>query len=155
MAGVVLASRESHADDASARAGRASVGLALLSAVGFGGFFALSDAPADASVPWTLVLVRGAALPVVIAIVLATRPPLPGRRLGLGVLAVGCIDLFATSLLALANTKGDLSVVSVLGSMYPVTTVLLAAAVLHERLARPQLAGVVLALAGVGLVASG
>ena len=44
--------------------------------------------------------------------------------------AVGTIDLAATALLALANTKGDLSVVSVLGGMYPVVTVMLAAVVL-------------------------
>jgi drug/metabolite transporter (DMT)-like permease len=89
-------------------------------------------------------------------VVLLTRPQQrPSRRLALGIAAVGTIDLAATSLIALANTKGDLSVVSVLGGMYPVATVLLAAVILHERLARPQLAGVVLALGGIAAVAAG
>jgi drug/metabolite transporter (DMT)-like permease len=155
VAGVVLASREQQEDAQAAATNRAAVGLALLGAVGFGGFFALTDAPADASVPWTLVCARAAALPFVAAVILRRRPAWPPRRFGLGIAVVGCIDLLATALIAVAQTKGDLSVVSVLGSMYPVATVLLAAVVLHERIARPQVVGVALALAGVGAVAAG
>jgi drug/metabolite transporter (DMT)-like permease len=155
VGGVVLASREQHETDEAAAAGRTSVALALLSAVGFGGFFALTDAPADHSVLWTLVLARSAPIPFVAAIALWQRPALPSPRFALGLCAVGTIDLLATGLIAVANTKGDLSVVSVLGGMYPVATVLLAAAVLHERLRPPQLAGVVLALGGVAAVAAG
>jgi drug/metabolite transporter (DMT)-like permease len=155
VAGVVLASREQHETDEAAAAGRASIALALLSAVGFGGFFALTDPPADHSVLWTLVLARSAPIPFIVAIALARRPRLPSPGFALGLCAVGTIDLLATGLIAVANTKGDLSVVSVLGGMYPVATVLLAAAVLHERLRPPQLAGVLLALGGVAAVAAG
>jgi drug/metabolite transporter (DMT)-like permease len=155
VAGVVLASREEHDDAEAAADARAAIGLALLSAVGFGGFFALTDAPADASVPWTLVICRSAALPFIALVIARIRPALPGGRLALGLAAVGCVDLLATALIAIANTKGDLSVVSVLGGMYPVITVLLAAAVLHERVRAPQVLGIVLALGGVGVVAAG
>jgi drug/metabolite transporter (DMT)-like permease len=155
VCGVVLASREQHDSAEQAAASRASIALALLAAVGFGGFFALTDAPADASVLWTLVLARGAAILLVGAVVLVNRPPLPSRRFALGLCGVGTIDLLATGFIALANTKGDLSVVAVLGGMYPVATVLLAAAVLHERLRPPQLVGVILALGGVAAVATG
>jgi drug/metabolite transporter (DMT)-like permease len=155
VCGVVLASREQHDTEAEAAAGRASIALALLSAVGFGGFFALTDAPSDASVLWTLVLARSAPIPLVAAVVLITRPALPPPRMALGLCGVGTIDLMATGCIALANTKGALSVVAVLGGMYPVATVLLAAAVLHERLRPPQLVGVVLALTGVAAVATG
>jgi drug/metabolite transporter (DMT)-like permease len=155
VAGVVLASREQHDDAAAAAAGRTAIGLALLSALGFGGFFALTDAPADASVPWTLVLARSAALPFVLIVIARGRPALPSGRFALGIAGVGCIDLLATALIALANTKGDLSVVSVLGGMYPVATVLLAAIVLHERVAPPQVVGIALALGGVAAVAAG
>jgi drug/metabolite transporter (DMT)-like permease len=157
VVGVVLASREQHEDVEAAAASRRAVLLALVSAIGFGGFFALTDAPSDASVPWTLVLARSAALPFVALIIARRRPTLtlPGRTLALGIAAVGTIDLLATALIAIANTKGDLSVVSVLGGMYPVMTVLLAAVVLKERVAAPQVVGIVLALGGVGAVAAG
>jgi drug/metabolite transporter (DMT)-like permease len=155
VAGVVLASREEHDGAEATAAGRRALGLALLSAVGFGGFFVLIDAPADVSVPWTLVVSRGAAVPFVALVILKTRPAFPTARFGLGIAAVGCVDLLATALLSLAQTEGDLSVVSVLGGMYPVATVLLAAAFLHERVRAPQLVGIVCALGGVGAVAAG
>jgi drug/metabolite transporter (DMT)-like permease len=155
VSGVALASREQHDDDAAAAAGRASIALALVAAVGFGGFFALSDAPADASVPWTLMLVRAAPIPLVALLASRARRPAVGSRFLLGVAGIGTIDLAATALIAVANTKGELSIVSVLGGMYPVATVLLAAGVLHERVRASQLAGIVLALVGVAAVAAG
>jgi drug/metabolite transporter (DMT)-like permease len=153
--GVVLASREQHADAQAAETGRAAIGLALLAAVGFGGFFVLTKAPAESSVLWTLVLARFAPLPFVAVLVLKLRPVLPSPRQAIELVGIGLVDLSATALIALANTQGELSIVSVLGGMYPVMTVLLAAAVLHERLRGAQLAGVGLALSGVALVAAG
>ncbi|HEU4974743.1 MAG TPA: DMT family transporter [Baekduia sp.] len=155
VAGVALASREVHDDEESARAGRSGIALAAVAAVGFGGFFVLSHHPAEASVVWTLVLVRAAPLPVVAAIALRGAPLRAGRGMTLGVAAIGTIDLAAITLVAVASTRGELGVVAVLGSMYPVVTVLLAAAFLGERVRPPQLAGVVLALGGVAAVAAG
>jgi drug/metabolite transporter (DMT)-like permease len=57
-------------------------------------------------------------------------------------------------LYGLANRHGQLSVVAVAGSLYPVATVLLARVVLHERLIRVQALGVSLALVGVALIAA-
>jgi drug/metabolite transporter (DMT)-like permease len=153
VVGVVLASREEHADDEAQASSRTSVALALVAAVGFGAFFALTDAPADESVPWMLVLARGAALPLVAAAAWRSRPAVLSRRVALGLAVVGTIDLAAMALIGLANTKGALSIVSVLGGMYPVATVVLAAVVLHERLRTPQLLGIALALGGVAAVA--
>ena len=55
----------------------------------------------------------------------------------------------------LASRRDDVSVVSVLGSLYPVVTVLLARGLHGERLGRLQSAGVAGALAGVVLIATG
>ena len=53
---------------------------------------------------------------------------------------------------AIALTLGMAATVSVLGSLYPLATVVLARAVLHEHVTSSQRAGVIAALAGIGLV---
>jgi drug/metabolite transporter (DMT)-like permease len=155
VVGVVLASREADAGTGRAAAGRASIALALAAALGFGSYFALSDAAADESVLWLLVVARIVVLPVLAAIVLVRRPPRPTRPDALALVAAGTLDVSATGLYGLANTKGALSIVSVVGSLYPVTTVLLARAVLGERIRAVQTAGILAALAGVALIAAG
>jgi drug/metabolite transporter (DMT)-like permease len=69
-------------------------------------------------------------------------------------LLVGVFDVGANATFAYASRHGLLSVVSVLSSLYPAVTVVLARAVHAERLARVQLFGVIGALAGVVLIAS-
>ena len=80
-----------------------------------------------------------------------------GRRaLAAGLLvAVGLCDVTANGLLALALTKGLVSLVSVLASLYPVVTALLARQVLGERLRRIQAIGATAAMVGVLLAAGG
>jgi drug/metabolite transporter (DMT)-like permease len=55
----------------------------------------------------------------------------------------------------MALTRGELSVVAVIGSLYPIGTVLLARVLLGERMRRIQLAGVLAAFVGVALVTAG
>jgi drug/metabolite transporter (DMT)-like permease len=69
------------------------------------------------------------------------------------VAAVGLADVSANALFAVASTHGLLALVSVLGSLYPIVTVLLAHVLLGERLTRAQRAGVALALGGVAVIA--
>jgi drug/metabolite transporter (DMT)-like permease len=153
--GVILASREVHADLDQAAVARTSIGLALLAALGFGTYFIGADVAADDSVLWTVVLGRAIAVPVVGFIVLTRAVALP-RGGDLRVLcAAGAVDLLATALYGVANTHGDLSIVSVVGSLYPIATVMLARAVLDERVRTVQAVGVVAALSGVALIAAG
>jgi drug/metabolite transporter (DMT)-like permease len=161
LAGVILASRESEpAEDLGAahrRAGRAAVGLALVAALGFGTFFVGVDrASATAEVPWVLAIARSCSLVLVLIAALVARPRLPRDPASLGALAmVGVLDLGANGLFALATTEGLLSVVAVLGSLYPAVTVVLARFVLSERVSRLQEVGVVLTLAGVVAISAG
>jgi drug/metabolite transporter (DMT)-like permease len=155
VAGVILASRESHADAERAAAGRLSIGLALLAAIGFGSYFVMADAAADDSVLWLLVLSRTVPVPALVALAWARHMPLPPTRNGLLLALAGTLDCGATGLYGLANTKGALSIVSVVGSLYPVMTVVLARLVLGERIRLVQRIGVAAALAGVALIASG
>ena len=78
-----------------------------------------------------------------------------GKRSLAAVAAVGLCDVAANALFALASGRGLLAIVSVLGSLYPVMTVLLAHVVLGERLTRVQIAGVGIALAGVAALSAG
>jgi drug/metabolite transporter (DMT)-like permease len=68
---------------------------------------------------------------------------------------IGAFDNLANVTFALAAQSGMLALVSVVASLYPVSTVLLARGFLHERMSRAQLAGVVTAFAGVVLIALG
>jgi len=153
--GVLLASREQHDDAERAAAGQLSVVLALVAAVGFGSYFVMSDAAADDSVLWLLVLSRSIPVPALALFAWSRRmrPP-TGRTAGI-LVAAGTLDCGATALYAVANTKGALSIVSVVGSLYPVMTLILARGVLGERIRRVQQVGVVAALAGVAMIAAG
>lgn len=65
---------------------------------------------------------------------------------------LGMGDLLANLLFAAASAQGVVSIVAVLGSLYPVATLVLARIFLHERLRGIQLVGVALTVAGVILV---
>jgi drug/metabolite transporter (DMT)-like permease len=92
----------------------------------------------------------------VIVIVLAvaatrTRPAVPAPMFP-QLLLTGFLDTGANGLFVLAAQRGFLSLVSVLASLYPVATVVLAHVALGERLGRLERTGVATALAGVALV---
>jgi drug/metabolite transporter (DMT)-like permease len=71
------------------------------------------------------------------------------------VLAAGILDVSANLMFAAGSQRGLVSVAAVLGSLYPVATVALAALVLHERMGRLQAVGAGVALAGVVMIAAG
>jgi drug/metabolite transporter (DMT)-like permease len=155
VCGVVLASRECHDDAERAAAGSLSVALALVAALGFGSYFVLSDSAADDSVLWLLVLSRVIPVPALAALAWNRRMRFPSPDAARVLVLAGTLDCSATGLYALANTKGALSSVAVVGSLYPVMTVILARVVLGERIRRVQQVGVVAALAGVAMIAAG
>jgi drug/metabolite transporter (DMT)-like permease len=158
IVGVVLASREDDAGTADRRLQRQSVLLAVVAGLGFGLYFVLAEISSRGDVGWSLLLSRTAATPFVVAFALLAlrRGGLrPGRRDLAVVAAIGILDLGANVLYNTSTTVGDLSTVAVASSLYPVTTVLLAAAVLGERVRGVQRAGVVVALCGVVLIAAG
>jgi len=64
----------------------------------------------------------------------------------------GALDTFGNLLFTLATKAGRLDMASILSSLYPAGTILLAALLLHERPTRRQWAGISLAMAAVVLV---
>jgi drug/metabolite transporter (DMT)-like permease len=150
LAGASLAAR------APGPASRRGIGLALVAAVGFGGFFALLGEAASESALWGLTAARLGSVPLALAAILVVGPgvALAGRTIAM-VCAAGVLDASANMLFALGSQRGLVSVVAVVGSLYPVMTVVLAGSLLDERLSRLQAAGAVLALGGVVLIAAG
>lgn len=69
--------------------------------------------------------------------------------------AVGVLDATANLTFGISSTLGMLAVVAVLGSLYPIVTIVLAWLVLHERLRRVQYFGIGFALVGVALISAG
>ena len=90
----------------------------------------------------------------VVAIALRTVGGITARDLP-ALTLLGVADVSANTLMGFASTFGLLSITAVLSALYPVVTVALAAAILHERLKPIQIAGVLLAFAGVALIAGG
>ncbi len=154
--GIVLAAREPGGSQPS-RNLHASVGLALLAAIGFGSFFVLIDAATeDGGAAWSLLFVRVGEGLLLGAVALVLRPGMPrGLRDASPLLLIGALDYLATAFFALATTQGLLSIVSVVGSLYPAVTVVLARVVLAERVARSQEIGVVVTLAAVAAISAG
>ncbi|MGN6599648.1 MAG: EamA family transporter [Actinomycetes bacterium] len=176
VVGVVLAS----GPELRGAAGVLPVALAGVSAVGFGlALYAIAQGAKSTplmtlvGMRMTSVLLLSVGLVAVAARQRHTRgeghsngqpdrqpDPQPERRRWsradyLWLLAAGVGDVTANWTFGLASTGAYVSIISVLGSLYPVVTVLLAVGVHGERLVRIQLGGVVLALAGVALIASG
>ena len=154
IVGVVAASLERIPDRRGRRFG-VGVGLALAAAVCFGWALVGLSRAASGGTAWSVLTMRGAALPLVLVVVLAARPPLRVSPRAVGLLvAIGAGDTVATLLFSTATTRGLLSVVAVLASLYPIVIVALARVLLMERVARAQLGGVVVALAGVALISA-
>src|SRR4029077_17534822 len=102
---------------------------------------------------WGVLATRSGSVLALLLVGAAFRSRIKGAPPDLAALLALCaLDVGADVLFAFATTLGLLSVVSILSSLYPVATVVLARNVLDDRMARPQQAGIGLALAGVVLI---
>ena len=155
LAGAVLASAEERRADARER--KQAVMLAAVAAGALGLFtYFLGLGSREGTALSTLVGARVGSLTLLLVLALVLRAPVRlGRSALLPVAAVGLCDVAANALFALASGRGLLALVSVLGSLYPVMTVVLAYVFLRERLTPLQLAGVGVALAGVAALSVG
>jgi drug/metabolite transporter (DMT)-like permease len=158
IVGVVLAS----GPELQGRAGARPLLLAAVAALGFGLALLFIAEGSQSSTIMTLVTMRATSVSVLtVALLVALTRGTSRSVLAIGwvdlalVGVVGVGDLLANLAFGAASRRDDVSVVSVLGSLYPVMTVLLARFVHGERLGRAQTWGVAGALAGVVLIATG
>jgi drug/metabolite transporter (DMT)-like permease len=152
IVGVVCASGPEFVGKQSAR----PVLVAALAGFCFGIFFVFLANGSESSALLTVWTMRATVTLgfVVLAIVRRTTGNLE-RRDSAWVLGIAAGDLAANVLLGIATTLGYVSITSVLSSLYPVVTVVIAAVVLRERLLRVQVVGVVVTMLGVALISSG
>jgi drug/metabolite transporter (DMT)-like permease len=150
LAGVGLASIEQHEGSHRLAAG---VGLALLAALGFGFYFPWMHAAGKVDFWWASAVFRTTALLLVATAVTSRRIDVRlSPRLAAIAVGAGIVDTVGNVCFAASSQHGLVSLTAVLASLYPIVTVLLAASLLHERVAPLQRTGIALTLAGVVLI---
>ena len=127
--------------------------LAFGAAVGFGTALTFMAKGSLSSAVMTMVMMRVTTLTMSGAVAVkyrtlggVTKADLPK------LIYVGIADFSANVLLGIASTHGLVSIVMVLGSLFPIMTAVLAFKILHERLHRVQYAGIVMAVVGVAII---
>lgn len=152
LGAVVLVGRTTE-DHPHGRIGARILLLATLSGLGFGLYFVFLAKAGHDSGLWPLVISRfaSAALIVPLARARGAIGLIRGRMLAVVVLAGAC-DALANMCFLLASRHGLLSIASVLTSLYPATTVLLAVTLLREHTSRTQRLGLGLAAGAIVLI---
>ena len=156
LPGIWLVSRQVDDGTGSSASARGAFVDGLLGGVGFGVLFvALAQIPeAAGTLPLALNQLTGALVTVVVATVLRQKWQPTSGAAGWGVTS-GLLGVSGSLAFVEASQLADLGVVAVLASLYPAVTVLLARALLSERLGAGQRLGLVFCSAAVGLIAAG
>lgn len=130
--------------------------LALSSGVAIGLYLtAIGLAPQDSGI-WAATIGRWVStLVMLIAVLVVARKFVAAGFPWLLVIGSGVLDASANGIFQLATQRGLLSIVAVIGSLYPAATVVLARVLLKERLNGVQIAGVVLALSAAAMLSLG
>ena len=133
----------------------AGLAEALAAGVLLGGYLVAIARAGSGTGLWPVAAARVTSICVIGGIALAARRRVaPPRRFLRAIAIVGVLDMAANVLYLLAVRRGLLSLIGVLSSLYPASTIVLARIVLRERLGRLQGLGLVLAGAGVALMAA-
>lgn len=154
-AAILLVAREPAGSDGQRASSRSAFVLAVIAGIGFAVFFIALAETDEAAGVWPLVIARFVSVPIVALIAWRVAGAVVPRERSAVRLAVftGVAEMVANAILLVALRRGPIAVASVFGSLYPVSTVLLARVVLHERVARMQFVGIGLALGALVLVA--
>jgi len=146
---VILVSRESGPHK---KTPTHAIVLAIASGLAIGGYLSILGSAPENSGIWVATIGRWFSSALVIVALLMTLHRGRGASSKSAAfpwnlaLAAGALDALANAVFQLAAQRGLLAIVAVIGSLYPAATVLLARFLLHERMSRVQLTGVVLAL---------
>ena len=128
--------------------------LPLLAGLGFGSYFILMHYATEgiSSTFWPMIASRTAGTLMLLFFVLRQRQSFVIQHDAWGVIFANAIlDVSGNFFYLLALRAGRLDISAVLSSLYPGATVILAWIFLKERIARPQWAGILIALAAIAL----
>lgn len=138
------------------KAARTPVLLAGVAGVGFGIVILAVAKGSEGAILPTLFIQRGVSITIAAIAVVVMRPRPRPKVSDLPMLAgIGAADGGANAAFAAASVRGLVSVASVMSSLYPVVTALMAWRWSGERLSGVQVAGVGAAMTGVILLAAG
>lgn len=126
--------------------------LACLAGVGFGGYFILIAQVEPGYLFIPLVLARTTQFAISLGLILVYRLPFPRLNTSPVALFAGVLDASGNIFYLLAQQYARLDVVVVLVSLFPATTVLLAALILKEKVSRGQWVGVAVCLTAIALI---
>jgi drug/metabolite transporter (DMT)-like permease len=131
-----------------------SLKLPLLAGIGFGFYFVLmGEATSTGATIWPMVASRGCGMLLILTYMLITRSSWKVDPSAWPVITLnGILDMGGNFFFILASQSGRLDVASVLSSLFPGATVVLAWVFLHERLTRNQWIGIASALTAIILM---
>ena len=131
----------------------ADLRLPLLAGLGFGTYFVLMNQAAHEATLWPMIASRTSGSVLLGLVILARREPLNISAAGWPLVITNAVlDVGGNVFFVLAAQTGRLDISSVLSSLYPGVTALLAWLVLKEHIQRTQLVGIALALAAIALM---
>jgi drug/metabolite transporter (DMT)-like permease len=158
FAGAVVVSRPARPGAAMPGMRRVALAHAVAAAAALGLALTLlqqgAQAPGDSAFGLSLVAAVAAVM-LLVPLAASRGGGSPPVALAPAVIACGLLDVGANVLFVEASARGEHAVVAVLGSLYPLATVLMARAWLGERLSASQGAGVLAAVLGVAAIAAG
>lgn len=161
IVGIVLAARpprERERAPGLSAPGESGLGLALLAALGGGVSLWLMAPASRGGVAWAVLTGRAIPFFMLAAAIgirrMSLRPALE-TRIARSVVSSSLLAFSAVALYGFATLQGPLAIVSVVASLYPVVTVLLAYRVLGERIHLAQQVGIATVLVGVVLMSMG
>ena len=134
--------------------------LAIIAGTGFGLYFVSLKFAGTSGVVWPMTIARIGSLVFLSIILLAltasnrtAEPLLLPRKAFLWAVSTAVLDTSGNMFYIAATRAGRLDVAAVLASLYPASTILLAAWMLHERPTRRQALGMGIAVAAVVMIA--
>ena len=129
---------------------------ALLAGIAIGGFNICVGQLSGAGQFGPLVVLRAVQFVILVSLIVLWRQPWRMHRTDVAKLSVvGVLDMLGNVAFISAAQVGALAVATILSSLYPVTTVVLALGLLHEKVTRSHVVGIMLTVVAIALISAG